>query len=157
MLHERIEWKDSTRRRFADAGLLAVAEGELPARAQEIVDIDLDGPDGYPILPISDPQYYRNHTERLRIAATNKSNHTKRRNITLQDWTQLYASLAQSTEKTCPLLCKELETICDLASHGIKGGYFNGPRGWTLVLKRLGLLDAAATVRTRRDQISKIH
>ena len=152
LLHTRIEWKDSAIYRLADAGLLAVAEGEIPSEATEIVDVPLDE---YPILPSDHPHFYRNHTERLRISATNKANKIKRRNITLRSWTHLYSSLARATETTCPLLYKEMKTICDLSTtHNIKGGYFNGPRGWQLVLTRLGLDGTGGNVitRTKKDQ-----
>ena len=107
------------------ADLMVVAETGVPTILSEIVDIDVDD---FPDLPVAHSQYERRRTERIKIQATNSSNHEKRKRITLRSWTTLFELLRSSCVANAPLLASDLYDLCALDKRGIPGGYFNGPR-----------------------------
>ena len=130
LAHEGVVWIEQAEARFGI--LLAVAQGQPPARTQRIVDIDLTS---LPMLPVGNPGYDRRLEIRTRYLAQNEANVRTRFDMTMADWTTIYSALKVSTETTAPMLSREMKEICDLQkTQGLPGGYFDGPRAWTLTL-----------------------
>ena len=92
--------------------LLAVAQGDSPAKADAIIDVVLTD---FPAHPLGHKDYERRLQFRTEALAKNKANKTIRRQLTLEAWTELYTLLSASCETTAPMLHRELETKCDLS------------------------------------------
>ena len=121
--------------RFAEAMLLAPAEGQMTAESRLIKDVDLTT---LPELPEDDRDHNRRHEARIKHQTQNAQNAEKRLLLELQAWTKIYTMLKISTETTAPVLSRQLMTDCDMQlSHGIAGGYFDGPRAWRTVKGKL--------------------
>ena len=116
------------------ADLMVVAETGVPTILSEIVDINVDD---FPDLPVAHSQYERRRTERMKIQATNSSNHGKRKHITLRLWTTLFEMLRSSCIANAPVLASELYDLCALDKRGIPGLYFDGPRAWRILMDRI--------------------
>ena len=110
-------------------GLMAVAEGEMPASALCIIDVSLDD---LPKLPASHRDAARREEKRISVKAQNQANALKREQLTLEAWTQLYGALKACTAAKAPVLSRTMADRCDLATRGVKGGYFDGPLAWRL-------------------------
>ena len=84
-----------------------------------------------PVLPVTHKDYYRNLETRLKIQTQNAQNEEKRFQIRMSDWTTVYSLFKTSTEKSAPLLSRDLLELCDMAK--VTGdakytGCFDGPR-----------------------------
>ena len=122
---------------LAKMKLLAVASGQMPAAAAMIKDFDLTK---LPSLPHTHRDYTRREETRIKYQSQNEANNDKRNLITYEYWTDLYAIVKASTEKTAPVLSQEIEKACDLslpANGGVQGGFFDGPRAWRMLKARL--------------------
>ena len=121
--------------RFTARQLLSVAKGHDPPACDCIIDFDLSA------LPTPDPShrdYYRIMSDRIKYETQNLANEQKRAMIKLVAWTDIYTSLKTCTEKTAPVLSQELKECCDLEKlSGVPGGFFDGPRGWRMVMFKL--------------------
>ena len=136
LAHAAAQYKEQVDARLTGAGLLAVAQGEDPPAVRSIILYDLTR---FPELPPTHPQYERRLETRMKYEAINAANLEKREQITLTAWTTLYTLFKTSTEATDPVLSRELLDMCDLAkTHGLPGGYFDGPRAYTVVMGKLG-------------------
>ena len=120
---------------MASLGLLAVVQGESPASVRSIIDIDLTL---LPELPPDDRNYHRRVELRIKIHTQNRSNAELRFVLTMKAWTKAYTLFKKSTEITAPVLSRELREMCDLGrTRNLPGGYFDGPRAWRIIIRRL--------------------
>ena len=121
--------------RLADANLLAVAHGHDPAACKAILDVDLSA------IPLPDPthrDYLRIMERRIVVDTQNRANAQKRFTLKMEAWTKVYTLLKISTEKTAPVLSRELFQLCDVSKlYGIDGGFFDGPRAYRIVSEKL--------------------
>ena len=128
-------YKEQVSARLAALGLLSVAQGEPSVEAKYIVDVDLRT---LPSLPVGHRDYHRREETRTKIRTQNMANAERRFSIMMAAWTKLYALYKCSTETTAPVLSRELFELCDLSvTHGLTGGYFDGPRAHRIVMQRL--------------------
>jgi hypothetical protein len=73
-------------------------------------------------------------------------NARRREQLTFQAWTEIYTLFAASTEHSAPVLHRELKELCDMAkTHGMQGGYFDGPCAYRIVFARLDMSEAQRT------------
>ena len=115
--------------------LLAVAEGQTPAAARRIIDVDLRM---MPELPSEHRDYERRNEVRLRARLQNEKNQLDRFLIIMQERTLVYEALATAAEGGAPVLFETIRTRCDLSFHGPEYiGYRDGPRAWRIVLLRM--------------------
>ena len=99
--------------RLADANLLAVAHGHDPAACKAILDVDLSA------IPAPDPthrDYLRIMERRIVVDTQNRANAQKRFTLKMEAWTKVYTLLKISTEKTAPVLSRELLQLCDVSN-----------------------------------------
>lgn len=115
--HEAQEWLESTEAKFANKGLLVVANGGQPTSLLQIIDIPLSA---IPELPMGQPGYERRFETRLRAHIDNQRNAERRWEITMRAWTAIYSALKESTAKNAPMLSRELLEVCDSE---LRGGY----------------------------------
>ena len=155
LAHAATQFKEAARTRFAAMGLLDVAEGRDPPEFKMIIDIDLE--QTYPAVPDTHRDFYRIKEKRMEAQRLNRVNDEKRYNILMRTWTEIYTCLRACTEKTAPIISRELVELCDLEKiHGEPGGHFDGPRAWAIVC---GYLDnperseALARTSTRRSRV----
>ena len=137
LAHEGTKFMDLAKPILAKMKLLAVASGQMPAAAAMIKDFDLTK---LPSLPHTHRDYTRREETRIKYQSQNEANNDKRNLITYEYWTDLYAIVKASTEKTAPVLSQEIEKACDLslpANGGVQGGFFDGPRAWRMLKARL--------------------
>lgn len=142
--HEAQEWLETAEAKLAARGLLAVANGGEPAATRQIVDVPLDA---LPELPADHRDYERRLETRIRMQIENQKNKEKRFQLTMAAWTQIYTALKICTQKTAPMLSRELLELCDLSTDGMADGYFDGPRAWRIICGRL-----AGEERTKQDK-----
>ena len=131
--------------KLAAEDMIVVAETGRPPSLAEIVDVDLAD---FPELPVTHPQHERRKTERKKFLAQNTSNAERRRRLTFRAWTRLFESIRSSCMPKAPLLAFELFDLCALDSRGVTGGYFDGPRAWQIVTRRI----EGETERTESDK-----
>ncbi|MDC0525857.1 hypothetical protein OAO87_02565, partial [bacterium] len=122
--------------RLADYGLLAVAkDGADPDSCKALIDYDLSA---YPELPPAHPHYLRNLETRMRYNQHNASNYQKRRSLRFAAWTKVYTLFKASTETSAPVFSRELLEKCSFEKlHGMSDGYFDGPRAYGLVSRKV--------------------
>ena len=131
--HEAAAWLEQAQPRLGR--LLHVAQGHEPPAATAIRDIDLST---LPALPETHRDHNRRLELRIKVQAQNDANATRRFTITMEAWTDLYVALKACTEKSAPLFSRQLKEACDLSvTHGVAGGYQDGPRAWRAVLGKL--------------------
>ena len=128
--HVATAWKESAESRLGAKQLQIVARGGVPPDAARIID--------QPLLPALPPDH-RDHERRLetncRIQTRIQENAIARWFIVMAAWTTLYNSIAQSCERTAPILFRTIFDACNLEkTHGIVGGFFDGPRAWLIAL-----------------------
>ena len=92
--------------------LLAVAEGQTPASARRIIDIDLKT---IPALDPSHRDYERRNEVRLRMRLQNERNQLDRFLITMRERTLVYEALSTAAEKGAPVLFETMRVRCDLS------------------------------------------
>ena len=135
LAHNAVDFQEKAENTLASLGLLAVVHGEEPASVRAIVDVDLSL---MPELPLGHRDYHRRMESRIKIQAQNRANAERRYTLTMEAWTKIYTLLKKSTETTAPVLSRELREMCDLAKvRKMTGGYFDGPRAWRMILRRL--------------------
>ena len=145
--HAAAQYKEDADARLAALGLKGVAQGHDPPGVRDIIDIDLSL---LPALPVDHKDYYRNNMERMRAARTNAANREKRFVTRMKAWTDVYTLFKLSTEKSAPMLSRELLELCDLEKiHGSEEfiGYYDGPRSYRIV--------PADLLKTRRSHADK--
>ena len=131
--HDATTWMEQAEPRLGR--LLAVAQGQIPAAAAQIIDIDLSS---LPELPQDHRDYHRRLETRIKVQAQNDANASRRWAIVMDAWTDLYVAIKACTETTAPVFSRQLRDACDLAkTQGIAGGYKDGPRAWRAVLGKL--------------------
>ena len=131
LAHDATAWLEQAEPRLGK--LLAVAQGQQPAAAAAIIDIDLGD---LPELPHDHRDFQRRLETRIKVQAQNDANAMKRWTICMEQWTDLYAALKACTETTAPVFSRQLKDACDLAkTRGIAGGYKDGPLAWRAVLQ----------------------
>jgi hypothetical protein len=133
LAHQGSQWLESAEAIMAAAQLIAVAKGFPPQSTACIVDVDLDD---LPALPASHRDYERRLEARTKVQAQNKANHEKRWTLEMNARTIIYTMCKQCTEKTAPILSRELKELCDL-SHQLHGGFFDGPRAWSTLVHKI--------------------
>ena len=139
--HKSVAWKESASSRLGALHLLVVASGGVPPQAACIVDEPL-----LPELPPDHRDFERRLESNNRIQTRIKENAIKRWFITMNAWTALYGMLARCCEKTAPTLFRTLQDQCNLEkTHGLKGGFMDGPRAWKIVNVWLNLDNAHRT------------
>ena len=131
--------------KLAAEDMMAVAETGRPPALAEIVDVDLAD---FPEHHVSHPQYERRKIERKKFLAQNAANAERRRRLTYRAWTRLFESIRSCCMARAPLLAFELFELCALEARGIPGGYFDGPRAWSIVTLRI----EGETDRTESDK-----
>ena len=109
--HAGAQYKEESDARLTALGLKAVAQGHDSAGVKAIIDTDLSM---LPTLPASHKDYYRNMETRLKIETQNAANEQKRFALRMSDWTTVYTLFKISTEKTAPMLSRDLLELCDL-------------------------------------------
>ena len=132
--------------RLADLGLLAVAkDGADPDSVKALIDYDLSL---CPELAPTHPQYHRNLETRMRYNMHNASNAQKRLSLRYAAWTKVYSLFKISTETTAPVFTRELLEKCSFEKlHGMNDGYFDGPRAYGLVRRKV-----LGATRTKADK-----
>ena len=135
--HLGTQWKEEADNRLAGAGLLTVANGGAPVEVAQIIDYPLDS---IPDLPWGDKEYSRRQEARLKVQIDNERNREKRAGKTMRAWAELYRAVKTCTEKTAPMLLRELISLCDMSlphngSHAM--GWFDGPRAYRTVCDRI--------------------
>ena len=138
LAHAGSQYKEEADARLSMLGLLGVAQGGDSPAVKAIIDTDLSV---LPVLPVTHKDYYRNLETRLKIETQNAQNEEKRFQIRMSDWTTVYSLFKTSTEKSAPLLSRDLLELCDMAK--VTGdakytGCFDGPRAYAM--KDLGSL-----------------
>ena len=133
--HAGALYKEQAEARLGGRGLLAVANGGIPAEAERIVDVDLSD---IPELPAAHKDYHRRLELRIKVASANRANDIARYQTTMRAWTTVYSAYKKSTEITNPVLSRELATACDLSqTAGLAGGYFDGPLAHRMVMREV--------------------
>ena len=135
LAHNAKTWQEQARARLAAKHLLGVAEGLPPPANESIVDVDLTA---LPALPPDHHGYERRLEIRTSILAKNKANAKKRLRVTLDAWTALYVAVKTCTERTAPVLSKDIEDACDLSKRDpTLLGYYDGPLAWRMALNKM--------------------
>ena len=96
---QQLSWMEQAGR------LLAVAQGQIPAAAAQIIDIDLSS---LPELPQDHRDYQRRLETRIKVQAQNDANASKRWAIVMDAWTDLYIAIKACTETTAPVFSRQL-------------------------------------------------
>ena len=133
--HSAAQYKEQIDARLADLGLLAVAQGHDPASVKSIIDYDISV---LPVLASTHRDFVRTQETRMKWLVFNASNEEKRQALRFESWTKVYTLFKVSTETSAPVLSRELLQKCDIqVLHGLPGGYFDGPRAYRIIVKRL--------------------
>ena len=114
-----------------------MANGGAPVEVAQIIDYPLDS---IPELPRGHKDYARRQEARLKVQIDNERNKEKRAGMTMRAWADLYRAVKTCTEKTAPMLSRELISLCDMSlphngSHAM--GWFDGPRAYRTVCERI--------------------
>ena len=133
LAHAGAQYLEDIDARFALLGLKGVAQGHDSPGVRAIIDTDLSM---VPVPPATHKDYYRIMEFRTKIQNQNAVNEQKRLATRMGDWTSLYGWLKLSTEKTAPILSRDLTELCDMQTiHGdaTYAGYFDGPLAYKIV------------------------
>ena len=147
LAHAGSQYKEDIDARLSMLGLLGVAQGGDSPAVKAIIDTDLSM---LPELPTTLKDYYRNLETRLKIQTQNAQNEEKRFSLRMSDWTTVYSLFKMSTEKSAPLLSRDLLELCDMMKITADPkftGCFDGPRAYKIVMKDLA--------KDRRSQADK--
>ena len=132
LAHAATIFQEKAENILTSLGLLTVVRGGEPTAVRSIIDTDLSE---LPELPPGDPGYERRVELRIRYITQNKANAEKRLEITMKAWTKAYTLFKACTEKTAPVLSRELLEMCDLSkTRNLAGGWFDGPTHKTCVV-----------------------
>ena len=129
--HVAAQYEEVSKRYLVTTGLYEVAFGGEPIESKAIFDdmILQNGPVG---SASHDPRIALHNAKAF---ATNQRNEQRRLDLLLAARTQLYGLVKGSCKTTAPLLCRELEDMCDLSPMGFPG-QFDGPRAFHAPLRR---------------------
>ena len=105
LAHEGTQFMEDAKASMSAKGLMAVAEGEMPASALCIIDVSLDD---LPKLPASHRDAARREEKRISVKAQNQANALKRELLTFEAWTQLFGALKTSTAAKAPVLSRTM-------------------------------------------------
>ena len=134
ILHESVQWWESTQIRLAVAGLIKTANGQAPDEALLIIDTDMSE---LPVLDVNHRDFERRNEVRLMEKKRNAVNRRKRYRIIMGQRTAVFSSLFNACEESAPMFARELREACDYARVGIEGGYFDGALAYRKVYAKL--------------------
>ena len=123
VLHEAVQWWESTQTRLSTALLIKSATGSMPDAAERIMDTKLSE---IPSLPADHRDHYRREELRISVRKVNARNRIDRRSIFLSERTAVFTAIFQSAEESAPMWARELREACDYSNIGVDGGYFDG-------------------------------
>ena len=113
--HQIRLWLDAAKMILAPLGLMSVAEGQIPIRAQLLTPADPECRT-WPTLPTSDPNYHKMELDRRREIEKNRVRVAKAELITMTMRTKLYMMLAKCCENTAPTLHRRMVDECPLST-----------------------------------------
>ena len=127
-----ITFRQDCEQRFAKAGLLGVAKGEWPARADAVEQ-------NFPLHllpPLPATATAKEVQDRIAIEIRNDRNDRLRLMYLMEDRTTVFTCVYECARKHHKQFATDLITWCDLSASGYPNAR-DGPRAWLLLLREL--------------------
>ena len=121
VLHEAVQWWESTQTRLSTAQLIKSATGVKPDALERIIDTKLSD---LPSLPADHRDHHRREELRITIRKQNARNRIDRRSIFLSERTAVFTAIFEAAEESAPMWARELREACDYSIIGVSGGFW---------------------------------